>query len=73
MLKKVCRCSLLLVVLVLLAAPSGGLMYPIPAPQSGCGLVPLKPLVPIGCRDLVAQCVCDENGQNCHWVWVCVK
>ena len=40
---------------------------------SGCGLVPLKPLPPLGCRDLVPVCVCDEDGQNCHWTWQCVR
>jgi len=39
---------------------------------AGCGLTPLKPLVPLGCRDLVARCVCDKDGQNCAWTWVCV-
>ena len=40
--------------------------------QSGCGLKPLKPLPPLGCKDLVAQCVCDDRGRNCSWTWVCV-
>ena len=42
--------------------------------QSGCGLRPMemKPLVPLGCKDLVQACVCDNNGKNCHWAWVCV-
>ena len=40
--------------------------------QSGCGLKPLKPLTPLGCKDLVASCVCDARGNNCHWEWVCV-
>ena len=26
-----------------------------------------KPLTPLGCKDLVAQCTCDSNGQNCKW------
>ena len=39
---------------------------------AGCGLKPLKPLKPIGCRDLVAQCVTDGQG-NTYWQWVCVK
>lgn len=40
--------------------------------QSGCGLKPLKPMVPIGCADLEAVCQCDVRGQNCRWQWVCV-
>lgn len=41
--------------------------------QSGCGIKPLKPIVPIGCSDLEAECVCDDRGRNCKWKWVCVK
>ncbi len=41
--------------------------------QMGCGLLPLKPLVPLGCRDLKPLCQCDKDGKNCVWVWVCVK
>lgn len=41
--------------------------------SGSCGLQPLKPLVPLGCDDLFAQCQCDMNGQNCRWQWVCVK
>ena len=39
----------------------------------GCGLTPLKPLPPLGCRDLVPQCRCDSSGSNCQWEWVCVR
>ena len=38
----------------------------------GCGLRPLKPLTPLGCSDLIAQCQCDEDGKNCTWGWVCI-
>jgi hypothetical protein len=31
-----------------------------------CGLPPLPPL---GCN--VGDCVCDRNGNNCHWTFVC--
>jgi len=40
--------------------------------QSGCGVTPVKPVRPVGCKDLVAQCQCDDRGR-CRWVWVCVK
>lgn len=46
-----------------------------PAPllaQIGCGLTPLKPLPPLGCKDLVAQCTCDNRGK-CYWEWICVR
>jgi len=38
----------------------------------GCGLKPLKPLPPLGCKDLVAVCRCDSKGCNCRWEWECV-
>jgi hypothetical protein len=38
----------------------------------GCGLKPLKPLLGMGCVDMVAECICDANGRNCYWVWRCV-
>lgn len=40
---------------------------------AGCLLVPLKPIVPLGCKDLKPECRCDDKGQNCKYVWVCVK
>ena len=36
------------------------------------GVEPLKPIVPIGCRDLVLMCVCDSRGDHCGWDWICV-
>jgi len=42
------------------------------AVAADCGLKPLKPLPPLGCRDLVAQCVIDPQG-HAYWQWVCVK
>ena len=40
---------------------------------SGCGIVPIKPITPIGCRDLRPVCHCDRTGRNCWWEWVCVR
>jgi hypothetical protein len=37
-----------------------------------CGIVPIRPIPPIGCKDLRPVCVCDANGNNCRWEWVCV-
>lgn len=31
-----------------------------------CGLAPLPPL---GC--VIGGCVCDQNGNNCHWQFNC--
>lgn len=36
-----------------------------------CGVTPVKPVAPVGCRDLVARCVLDSNGHT-HWEWICV-
>ena len=40
--------------------------------QEGCVILPIKPIPPIGCRDLAPQCVCDADGHDCHIEWVCV-
>ena len=48
----------------LLALALAGFCYNLP---------PMKPLVPVGCRDLALLCVCDANGANCHWQWVCIQ
>jgi len=37
-----------------------------------CGILPIKPVPPVGCKDLKPQCVCDNKG-NCDWQWLCVK
>ena len=34
---------------------------------------PVRPVMPIGCRDIRVICLCDSTGQNCHWDWICVK
>jgi len=34
--------------------------------------VPFRPFRPFGCiGDQVFMCVCDSNGHNCGWQWVC--
>ncbi len=38
---------------------------------SSCGYKPMKPRIPMGCKDLVAKCSCDSNGKNCTWKWIC--
>jgi len=53
------------------------LLFVVPAKpicaSGSCGIVPIKPIPPLGCRDLEPQCVCDGTGQNCYWTWICVK
>ena len=41
--------------------------------SDACGIVPIKPPVPIGCKDIVPVCQCDVTGTHCHWEWVCQK
>lgn len=44
-----------------------------PALAGRCiGIKPIKPIKPIGCKDLVLMCTCDSDGTNCRWEWVCV-
>lgn len=38
-----------------------------------CGIVPIKPPVPIGCKDIVPVCQCDATGAVCRWEWVCQR
>ena len=46
------------------------------AQVNGCGIevTPIKPIPPIGCRDLARECVCDTSRQPavCRWAWVCI-
>jgi hypothetical protein len=65
---KILRLLLLLIAMALLASLNGRAVY-----AQSCGVVPIKPVPPVGCKDLRPECVCDSNGQNCHWDWVCVK
>jgi len=36
-----------------------------------CGIKPIAPVVQTGCSSMVAQCVCNSNGQ-CWWEWYCI-
>jgi hypothetical protein len=36
-----------------------------------CAIKPIKPIPPIGCKDVRAVCECDTRGK-CEWVWICV-
>jgi hypothetical protein len=42
-----------------------------PVAMGQCAIQPIKPIPPIGCKDVTPQCVSDGNGQS-HWNWVCV-
>src|SRR5271157_212165 len=36
-----------------------------------CAIEPIKPIPPLGCKDVTPQCVTISNGQS-YWTWVCV-
>lgn len=42
---------------------------------ASCAIEPpsVKPVPPVGCKDMIHECICNSQGQNCQWVWVCVK
>jgi hypothetical protein len=42
------------------------------AMAAGCGVAPLPPKLPVGCRGMQPTCVCDAAG-NCHWEFLCVR
>lgn len=37
-----------------------------------CSIKPIKPVPPIGCKDLIPQCVADNSG-HASWTWACVS
>jgi hypothetical protein len=41
---------------------------------AGCGIEPIevKPIPPVGCKDVRHECVCASNN-NCYWAWVCIR
>jgi hypothetical protein len=36
-----------------------------------CVIQPIKPIPPLGCKDVTPQCISDNNEQG-HWTWICV-
>lgn len=42
-----------------------------PSASGQCAIKPIKPIPPIGCKDLTPQCVSDNSGHS-YWTWVCV-
>jgi hypothetical protein len=36
-----------------------------------CAIQPIKPIPPIGCKDVTPECVSDSDGKG-HWNWICV-
>jgi hypothetical protein len=42
-----------------------------PVAMGQCAIQAIKPIPPIGCKDVTPQCVSGGNGQS-YWNWVCV-
>jgi hypothetical protein len=61
----------------LLALIAGAFLLTSAAPEPACayrgtcGIKPNKPIPPLGCTDMCAQCQCSADGSDCQWVWVC--
>jgi hypothetical protein len=32
----------------------------------------VPPALPPGCVELVPDCICDDQGQNCRWIYHCI-
>lgn len=58
-----------------LAFAAGLLLAPAPSTclAGDCGYKPIKPIPPIGCKDVQAECVCDAEGNKCAWQWRCIE
>jgi|HubBroStandDraft_6_1064221.scaffolds.fasta_scaffold32211_5 hypothetical protein len=55
--------------MIALAIVSGvTIASPVYAQSLQCGL---KPLPPVGCKSEKARCICDADGDNCQWEFVC--
>lgn len=69
------KCLLMVAFLLFVASLFAPTMETCFAKGKGCGptpATPAKPATPAGCKDLVWQCICDQEN-NCKWMWVCVK
>lgn len=67
------RTLLAIVFAIALAILGAWSTAPVALAQRSCGVKPVKPVRPIGCSDLVAECRCDSRGRNCRWEWICVR
>jgi hypothetical protein len=54
------------VVVFLLLTISGS-----PVALAQCAIRPIKPIPPIGCKDVTPECISDGSGKS-HWNWICV-
>jgi hypothetical protein len=55
--------------MIVLAIVSGVILAsPVYAQSVKCGLQPLPPL---GCKPAKARCICNSDGSDCRWEFVC--
>jgi hypothetical protein len=40
--------------------------------RGDCVIKPNPPPLPAGCVDVVPDCICDAQGQDCHWIFHCI-
>jgi len=38
-----------------------------------CVISPNPPTPPPGCLSMEPDCICDVQGQDCHWVFHCIR
>jgi hypothetical protein len=65
------KIALFIATLLLFATQFGGAA----SSAASCAIEPpsIEPIAPIGCKKMKHVCVCDSWGNNCAWVWICVK
>jgi hypothetical protein len=52
-------------------AAAGGIAHP--DTGNGCGLNPTAIQNRQYCDEMKPVCTCGVNGDDCHWVWICVR
>ncbi len=69
--------AIFLVGLTMAAIPADVVAY-----GETCGILPMKPLVPLGCRDIYPICECTTRKAHsmdfvgttrCYYRWVCIR
>jgi hypothetical protein len=46
-------------------------VFIVPSALCQCAIRPIKPIPPLGCKDLPPQCASDSAGHG-YWTWNCV-
>jgi hypothetical protein len=59
-------------ILIIISLIAWSLAVPESAFAASCGVAPVQPTAPAGCRTMEPTCVCDVKG-NCHWEFICLR